>query len=222
LRPALAQGFAEQLPGRRIGGIALDRFPQAGRRLFKVAGLEILVAQRIAQQARRRAGHRARLVISGLFMEISLKEVISVRPADTKRSVGSGFRYYKSRASDSRTSPRPLAGEGSGGEMGNSRSMLRAHRAISACKPECALQGRGTVMAFIFRVNRDPAFQLHCRGQHHGQNDHFNSRRRPAAIGTYSQAVKVGDTVYLSGQIGLDPVSMKLVEGHRRADRARL
>ena len=35
----------------------------------------------------------------------------------------------------------------------------------------------------------------------------------PAAIGTYSQAVRVGDTVYLSGQIGLDPVSMKLVEG---------
>ena len=35
----------------------------------------------------------------------------------------------------------------------------------------------------------------------------------PAAIGTYSQAVKVADTVYLSGQIGLDPVTMKLVEG---------
>lgn len=35
----------------------------------------------------------------------------------------------------------------------------------------------------------------------------------PAAIGTYSQAVRVGDTVYLSGQIGLDPVSMQLVEG---------
>jgi len=35
----------------------------------------------------------------------------------------------------------------------------------------------------------------------------------PAAIGTYSQAVKVGDTVYLSGQIGLDPASMTLVEG---------
>jgi len=35
----------------------------------------------------------------------------------------------------------------------------------------------------------------------------------PAAIGTYSQAVKVGDTVYLSGQIGLDPASMQLVEG---------
>lgn len=35
----------------------------------------------------------------------------------------------------------------------------------------------------------------------------------PAAIGTYSQAVKLGETVYLSGQIGLDPVSMQMVEG---------
>lgn len=35
----------------------------------------------------------------------------------------------------------------------------------------------------------------------------------PAAIGTYSQAVKVGSTVYLSGQIGLDPASMQMVEG---------
>ncbi|HJW27179.1 MAG TPA: RidA family protein [Rhodocyclaceae bacterium] len=35
----------------------------------------------------------------------------------------------------------------------------------------------------------------------------------PAAIGTYSQAVKVGDTVYMSGQIGLDPASMQMVEG---------
>ena len=33
----------------------------------------------------------------------------------------------------------------------------------------------------------------------------------PAAIGTYSQAVKVDDTGYLSGQIPLDPVSMQLV-----------
>ena len=35
----------------------------------------------------------------------------------------------------------------------------------------------------------------------------------PAAIGTYSQAVKVGDTVYLSGQIGLDPQGGQLVDG---------
>ena len=35
----------------------------------------------------------------------------------------------------------------------------------------------------------------------------------PAAIGTYSQAVQVGATVYMSGQIGLDPVSMQMVDG---------
>lgn len=35
----------------------------------------------------------------------------------------------------------------------------------------------------------------------------------PAAIGTYSQAIRAGDTVYLSGQIGLDPVTMQLAEG---------
>ncbi len=35
----------------------------------------------------------------------------------------------------------------------------------------------------------------------------------PAAIGTYSQAIRVGSTVYLSGQIGLDPYSMQLVSG---------
>jgi len=35
----------------------------------------------------------------------------------------------------------------------------------------------------------------------------------PAAIGPYSQAVKAGNTVYLSGQIGLDPVTMTLAEG---------
>ncbi len=37
--------------------------------------------------------------------------------------------------------------------------------------------------------------------------------RAPQAIGTYSQAVKVGNTVYLSGQIPLDPATMNLVEG---------
>lgn len=34
----------------------------------------------------------------------------------------------------------------------------------------------------------------------------------PSAIGTYSQAVKVGNTVYLSGQIGLDPATMQMVD----------
>ncbi len=35
----------------------------------------------------------------------------------------------------------------------------------------------------------------------------------PAAVGTYSQAVKVGNTVYISGQLGLDPETMELKEG---------
>ena len=35
----------------------------------------------------------------------------------------------------------------------------------------------------------------------------------PQAIGTYSQAVRSGDTVYMSGQIGLDPQSMQMVDG---------
>ena len=35
----------------------------------------------------------------------------------------------------------------------------------------------------------------------------------PAAVGTYSQAIKVGNTVYISGQLGLDPATMQLKEG---------
>ena len=35
----------------------------------------------------------------------------------------------------------------------------------------------------------------------------------PAAIGAYSQAIRAGDTLYLSGQIGLDPRTMQLAEG---------
>lgn len=41
----------------------------------------------------------------------------------------------------------------------------------------------------------------------------ISTTNAPAAIGTYSQAVKVGDTVYLSGQLGLDPATMEMVEG---------
>ncbi len=37
--------------------------------------------------------------------------------------------------------------------------------------------------------------------------------KAPAAIGTYVQAVKAGDTLYCSGQIGLDPITMQLAEG---------
>jgi reactive intermediate/imine deaminase len=41
----------------------------------------------------------------------------------------------------------------------------------------------------------------------------ISSDKAPAAIGTYSQAIRAGNTVYLSGQIPLDPASMQLVEG---------
>jgi reactive intermediate/imine deaminase len=41
----------------------------------------------------------------------------------------------------------------------------------------------------------------------------ISSRDAPAAIGTYSQGVRVGNTVYLSGQIPLNPHTMQMVEG---------
>ena len=41
----------------------------------------------------------------------------------------------------------------------------------------------------------------------------IRTEQAPAPIGTYSQAVKVGDTVYLSGQIPLDPATMELAAG---------
>jgi reactive intermediate/imine deaminase len=40
----------------------------------------------------------------------------------------------------------------------------------------------------------------------------------PSAIGTYSQAIKVGSTVYCSGQIPLDPVTMNLITGDIAAE----
>lgn len=41
----------------------------------------------------------------------------------------------------------------------------------------------------------------------------INTDKAPAAIGPYSQAIKMGDTVYLSGQIPLVPETMTLIEG---------
>lgn len=42
----------------------------------------------------------------------------------------------------------------------------------------------------------------------------ISTKEAPAAIGTYSQAVKVGNTVYLSGQIPLDPRTMVMMNAH--------
>ena len=47
----------------------------------------------------------------------------------------------------------------------------------------------------------------------------IHTDKAPAAIGAYSQAVRAGDTVYMSGQIPLDPVTMTIVgNGDFRAE----
>lgn len=45
------------------------------------------------------------------------------------------------------------------------------------------------------------------------KRQYIHTDAAPKAIGTYSQAVRCGNTVYLSGQIGLDPATMELVAG---------
>ncbi len=49
------------------------------------------------------------------------------------------------------------------------------------------------------------------------QREIISTTDAPQAIGTYSQAVKVGNTIYLSGQIPLIPETMELIEGDMRA-----
>ncbi|HJR72261.1 MAG TPA: RidA family protein [Luteimonas sp.] len=51
--------------------------------------------------------------------------------------------------------------------------------------------------------------------------DPISTNKAPAAIGPYSQAVRAGDTVYLSGQVALDPISGLLVEGDVQAQARR-
>jgi reactive intermediate/imine deaminase len=46
----------------------------------------------------------------------------------------------------------------------------------------------------------------------------IHTSNAPQAIGPYSQAVRAGDTVYLSGQIPLDPATMQLVSGDIEAE----
>ena len=41
----------------------------------------------------------------------------------------------------------------------------------------------------------------------------IETKKAPQATGTYSQAIRTGNTVYLSGQIGLDPETMQMAEG---------
>lgn len=49
----------------------------------------------------------------------------------------------------------------------------------------------------------------------------ISTHRAPAAIASYSQAIQVGRTLYLSGQVGLDPASGQLVAGGIQAEARR-
>jgi len=46
----------------------------------------------------------------------------------------------------------------------------------------------------------------------------INTKKAPAAIGPYNQAVMVNETVYLSGQIGFEPTTMDIVKGGVKAE----
>jgi reactive intermediate/imine deaminase len=50
------------------------------------------------------------------------------------------------------------------------------------------------------------------------QRQTIHTEHAPKAIGTYSQAVRAGDTVYISGQIPLDPATGQLVSGDIEAE----
>ena len=50
----------------------------------------------------------------------------------------------------------------------------------------------------------------------------IHTDQAPKAIGPYSQAVRVGDTVYMAGQIPLDPATMQMVEGDFEAEARRV
>ena len=50
----------------------------------------------------------------------------------------------------------------------------------------------------------------------------IHTPKAPAAIGPYSQAIRAGSTIYLSGQIPLDPKTMELVKGDIRAQARRV
>jgi len=50
----------------------------------------------------------------------------------------------------------------------------------------------------------------------------ISTEAAPAAIGPYSQAVRVGDTLYASGQVGLDPATGQIVEGGVEAQTVRV
>src|SRR5690606_13540529 len=79
---------------------------------------------------------------------------------------------------------------------------LSAARRLSTKQPP---EGSGTAVEPIAREPGDTAMTTN--------RTIVSTTRAPAAIGPYSQAVRAGRTVYLSGQIALDPATGMLVEG---------
>tara|TARA_B100000700_G_scaffold39766_3_gene40176 strand:- start:25599 stop:26051 length:453 start_codon:yes stop_codon:yes gene_type:complete len=62
----------------------------------------------------------------------------------------------------------------------------------------------GDIRRFISRHNHNRSIAMSNKAV-------INTEKAPAAIGPYSQAIKAGNTVYISGQIPLDPATMELV-----------
>jgi len=52
-----------------------------------------------------------------------------------------------------------------------------------------------------------------CGAQQPADKEVISSENAPAAIGPYSQAIRAGNTLYLAGQIAIDPATGKMIEG---------
>lgn len=64
--------------------------------------------------------------------------------------------------------------------------------------------------------------EIHERASKMSEKQAVSTKSAPAAIGPYSQAVRVGDFLYTSGQVGLDPASGAVVEGGIEAQTTRV
>ena len=54
---------------------------------------------------------------------------------------------------------------------------------------------------------------MSCAAQRPAKKEVISSENAPAAIGPYSQAIRVGNTLYLAGQIAIDPTTSKMIDG---------
>jgi len=65
----------------------------------------------------------------------------------------------------------------------------------------------------IRRILKKSAFVIETQRENSMAKQVIHTDAAPKAIGTYSQAVRCGSTVYLAGQIGLDPATMEMAAG---------